>query len=276
MLCWTKAGAVPWPTTVQIRLAKRYEHRIQAGAPSPSRQLSLKEFQENAHYFRHTLNTSRSKPCHAMTLSALQEETPSRLERIAHILRDLQYSYVRAHIDLQAQSLLPYLDFADHIALSIQHPDTWKLYDLKAIDPARIYVSILLNHETYAHIDTLCTEIPKEITITLLYPFPLSPELIQSAPPIHAIQEQMKHLPPSIQLAGLPPCLSVREGKKTSNRWYVDADHQKESALLFFPDLLRYYKSESCRFCVKNASCDGFFVDYLNEHVQLNPISSNF
>ena len=275
MLCWTKAGAVPWPTTVQIRLAKRYEHRIRAGAPSPSRQLTLQEFQENARYFRHTLDTSRSKPCHAITLSALQEETPSRLENIAQVIRTFQYDYVRVHIDLQAQHLLPYLTFADHIALSIQHPKEWSEYNLHMIDPARLYISILMNHETLLHIHNLRAAIPEGITITLLYPFPLSPKLIQTAPPLHTIQEQIARLPPSIQVAGLPPCLSLREGKKTSNRWYVDADHQKDSALLFFPDLLRYYKSESCRFCVENASCDGFFVDYLNEHVQLNPIEDS-
>ena len=272
MLCWTRAGAVPWPTTVQIRLAKNYGG-IKAGAPLPSRQLSITEFSENVHYFRHTLDTPRSKACHSITLSALQQENAERLHSIKTILCDLQYTYIRAHIDQNSQHLLPFLDFAQHIALSIHHPNDWKSYNIKGVDPKRLRVSILLNNDTLPHITSLRTQIPSEIDFTLLYPFPLSPKLILSAPPIHKVQELISLLPPSIKIAGLPQCLSLRFGKKTSNRWYVDADHQKNSALLFFPDLLRYYKAESCRFCAQNAFCDGFFVDYLNETVQLRPLN---
>jgi hypothetical protein len=43
----------------------------------------------------------------------------------------------------------------------------------------------------------------------------------------------------------------------------VDADHQAESALLFFPDVVRFHKADVCRFCSANGNCDGFFATYL-------------
>ena len=272
MLCWTKSGAVPWPTTVQIRLAQKYEQRIVAGAPHPSRQLSIEEFRDNAHYFRVTLHTSRSKPCDSITLTALHEENPKRIAVLSQILQDLQYRYIRAHIDHQSQHLIKSLDFAHHISLAIRHPTDWAKYELKSISPRRLYISILLNNDTLPHLFSLFESFPQGSHITLLYPFPLSDTLIHTAPNIPALQKILKRVSKNINIAGLPQCLSYRQGKKTSNRWYVDADNQKEQALLFFPDLLRYYKSESCRFCTENAFCDGFFVDYLNETVQLKPL----
>ena len=32
---------------------------------------------------------------------------------------------------------------------------------------------------------------------------------------------------------------------------------------MFFPDVVRFHKSEVCRFCTQDGSCDGFFSTYL-------------
>jgi hypothetical protein len=43
----------------------------------------------------------------------------------------------------------------------------------------------------------------------------------------------------------------------------VDADHQCDEALLFFPDVVAFHKDEVCRFCPGDSACDGFFATYL-------------
>ncbi|MBM4366727.1 MAG: hypothetical protein FJ102_10975, partial [Deltaproteobacteria bacterium] len=69
-----------------------------------------------------------------------------------------------------------------------------------------------------------------------------------------------------VAIRGLPACLlaelSAHAGK-TGNRWYVDADHQVDKALLFFPDVVRFHKVDDCRFCTRNEACDGWFANYL-------------
>jgi hypothetical protein len=50
---------------------------------------------------------------------------------------------------------------------------------------------------------------------------------------------------------------------KTENRYYVDADHQQDQALLFFPDVVRFFKDDACRYCNLDGACDGFFATYL-------------
>ena len=69
-----------------------------------------------------------------------------------------------------------------------------------------------------------------------------------------------------ISLKGLPICYLGDLGKhvnRSGNRWYVDADHQKSEAILFFPGGVSFTKDEACRFCVANDRCDGFFATYL-------------
>jgi len=61
-------------------------------------------------------------------------------------------------------------------------------------------------------------------------------------------------------IKGLPACrldgLADRLWR-SANRWYVDAEHQGDAALLFFPEVLRFAKSDVCRFCSLDGSCDG-------------------
>jgi hypothetical protein len=55
----------------------------------------------------------------------------------------------------------------------------------------------------------------------------------------------------------------------------VDADHQLEGALLFFPDVVAFFKGEDCRFCRCDTKCDGFFATYLRRpgFPPLSPLS---
>ena len=59
---------------------------------------------------------------------------------------------------------------------------------------------------------------------------------------------------------GLPICRldgDVDAAWRSGNRWYVDAAHQCDAALLFFPGVVRFSKGDSCRFCSADGRCDG-------------------
>jgi hypothetical protein len=73
-----------------------------------------------------------------------------------------------------------------------------------------------------------------------------------------------------IAIKGLPACLlrDLPDGRslasRTRNRWYVDADHQRDRALLFFPDILRFSRPDTCRHCVLAPGCDGVAERWLD------------
>ena len=63
-----------------------------------------------------------------------------------------------------------------------------------------------------------------------------------------------------VGLKGLPACRLTRHRERmwrSRNRWYVDAGHQRDKALLFFPDVTRFAKADACRFCSWSDRCDG-------------------
>jgi hypothetical protein len=33
--------------------------------------------------------------------------------------------------------------------------------------------------------------------------------------------------------------------------------------MMFFPDVVRFFKGDACRFCALDGECDGFFATYL-------------
>lgn len=63
-----------------------------------------------------------------------------------------------------------------------------------------------------------------------------------------------------VGIKGLPGCALgpwVEHAWRTANRWYVDAEHQTDEALLFFPDVVRFAREDECRFCALQHQCDG-------------------
>lgn len=272
MLRWTDSGAVTWPQTLQIRISKRYDQRIKANAPEPTRRMSLAEIQDNLQYFRHKLDTPRTKPCSSITLSGLQEESMESIEALKVVLGLFDFSYIRAHLDTQSIHLASHLEFVDHISITLHDsiilPPHADLY-------AKVQYSIALSSQNLVVLSEMIASLQAiyAFPITLMYPFPLRTDIIHNAPSIQDVQKAVQHIDPNIPIVGIPKCLSLRSlSKKTSNRWYIDADHQKDQALLFFPDLLRYYKSDECRFCSMATKCNGFFSQYLNQSTQLSPL----
>ncbi len=71
MLSWTEAGAVKRPTTLQLRVHRRYPGRVRARAPEPTRSLSREEILANLHWFTEGQRGPRTAPCTALVLSGI-------------------------------------------------------------------------------------------------------------------------------------------------------------------------------------------------------------
>jgi hypothetical protein len=111
--------------------------------------------------------------------------------------------------------------------------------------------------------------------VTFTWPFPShgvpppppAPVVVEAA---RSAIEGLRAAGLSVVVKGLPPCTlrSVGEGAalawRTRNRWVVDADHQRERALLFFPDVLRFARPDGCRVCAWATRCDGVAAPWLD------------
>jgi len=131
---------------------------------------------------------------------------------------------------------------------------------------------------------TLIRVKPKQAALT--YPFPISGTSSSEVARIGAVVRSLSVVVPMLQgqgievsIKGLPACYLPKYQevfRKSANRWYVDADHQKDEAILFYPEVVAFTKAESCRFCAADPACDGFFATYLRREgfPPLNPIGT--
>jgi hypothetical protein len=123
--------------------------------------------------------------------------------------------------------------------------------------------------------------------VVLQWPFPgaevLAPPARQIAPAVRRAVLALEAAEIRVGVKGLPPCaLSpsslagpwATRAWRTRNRWYVDSDHQQADALLFFPDITRFAKPDSCRFCAVSHRCDGVLQPWLAQGLAgvLNPM----
>ena len=123
--------------------------------------------------------------------------------------------------------------------------------------------------------------------MTFTYPFPINGNEATTAPsPIRVVAalgpalSTLDQAHVEARIKGLPACHLGTDAQrlgKTSNRFYVDADHQMDQALVFFPDVVSFFKDDACRFCSANDACDGFFATYLRRpgFPPLSPIEAS-
>ena len=282
MLAWTQAGAVSRPTSVQIRVQRSYPGRIRAGAPVPTRTMSPDELLENVRHFTAGLRTPRTTPCDTLILSgvgvASRADTPDAIA----LAREEQVRWIALHVGVEDLTELRVSRFAgtvDTLVLPIQ-PGGDLVAGAGAIAEARAAgLKVATNTSLSANAlpglaaaaRLLATARPTSLTFT--YPFPINGGDASDVPPppraVAALREALQildaaGLPASVK--GLPACYLGSDAhrlRRTVNRWYVDADHQRDKALLFFPDVVSFYKHEVCRFCALDGACDGFFAAFL-------------
>ena len=282
MLAWTSAGAVARPTTVQIRVQRSYPGRIRAGAPVPTRSMSPEELLENVRYFTTGLRTPRTSPCETLVLSgvgvASRPDTPAAIAagRVEGVGRVILHVGVE---DLATLDLRPFAAQVDLLVVPVQ-PGGDLVAAAQAIrGAAALGLPVSTNTSLTANAlpglaaaaRVLAAARPQSLTFT--YPFPINGGDASDIPPppraVAALRTALQildaaELPAAVK--GLPACYLGADAhrlRRTANRWYVDADHQRDRALLFFPDVVAFAKDEACRFCTADGACDGFFAAYL-------------
>ena len=283
MIRWTAAGAVANPTTVQIRVQRSYPGRIRAGAPVPTRSMSPKELLKNIRFFTEGLSGPRTAPCTGLVLSGVgvgsREDVPEAIE----LARSLGVGSIVLHIggeDLASLDVGRFKGYVDTLVIPVQ-PESGRLVDVsRVIHAARdseltVAANTVLTANALPALQRAARSIAKVKpgSLTFTYPFPINGNEATSAPTPPRVMSALKPVFPildkagiRVQVKGLPACHLGPEASrlgKTQNRYYVDADHQEEHALLFFPDVVRFHKADVCRFCSANDTCDGFFATYL-------------
>ncbi len=285
MLSWTAAGAVERPRTLQIRVQRSYPGRIRAGAPVPTRAMSVEEIRANLRYFTEGMTGPRTQPCTGLVLSGVGVAARDDIPPLVVEARAWGIEEVVLHVgveDLQRFDAEGWRNHADVLVVPIQ-PGTVGGQLESAVQAMRnakregfrLYANTVLNDRALDRLKVigrlLIAANPDGVTFT--YPFPVDGGTSGTAPPPGRTLAALSPVFAALEAAGieprikgLPACyLGALAGRlaRTGNRWYVDADHQKNEALMFFPQVVSFAKDEGCRFCAADERCDGFFATYL-------------
>lgn len=279
MLTFTGSGAVERPTVLQIRVQRSYPGRVRAGAPVPTRSMTAAEVMENVAFFR--AGGPRALPVSGLVLSGVGVAGRGDLPEIVGHAREHGISRITLHagvedltgfvptpgVDLVTLPLQP-SESADALTAAVEALARCKLAGLNAssntvMDGASLpYLTAIARAAVAAGV----------VGHTFTFPFPVDGGASEVVPAPRAVAalsgavEVLKRGGVPCAIKGLPACYLGELGptlRKSGNRWYVDADRQLGAALLFFPDVVAFYKAEGCRFCSADGRCDGFFAGYL-------------
>ncbi|MCP4804494.1 MAG: hypothetical protein GY913_20570 [Proteobacteria bacterium] len=284
MLTWTDAGAVERPTRVQIRVQRAYPGRVRAGAPVPTRSMSTAEIEENLVFFTAGMSGPRSTPCTHLVLSGVgvagRDDTPEILTRA----RELGFTQTVLHAggeDLDHFDAKRVAGLADVVVVPVQ-PGPGGAVNLgtRAIATCRaegidVVANTVLSEAAIRSLRPAARAMARALptAATFTYPFPIGGNRTSEVPRPAAVVAalgpaigELERAGVRVAVRGLPACYLGRLAHlagRSANRWYVDADHQRGEAILFFPAVARFHKGDACRFCTLDGDCDGFFATYL-------------
>lgn len=260
MLAWTAAGAVARPRTLQLRLSAAFPERVSGRAPTPSRALTAEEAAANIAWF--TMPSPRGLPVDGLVLSGAGVARRPDLPALIAQARGAGVVRVVLHVSTADLPYVPAVDRCVVTARVVSPSDRDPLREALAAHPG-VDVNLPLVASTLPGLED-ATRIAREggaASITYTWPFPggESPaDLSGSVAALRAAIPAAAGLPVTIK--GLPACWLAELGRctrRSANRWYVDAEHQKEAAILFFPGVVAFAKADACRFCSRDAACDG-------------------
>jgi hypothetical protein len=267
VLRFTAAGVVEAPTTLQIRVSRELPGRVAAGAPAPGREMTDDEVRDNLHYFAVRRVGPRSVACTAVVLSGVDLPTRGALAPLIDDARGWGVRRVVLHLARGARDALrssPLRTRVDEVAVGVSSADD--LADVAALVRAgiRVVAVVPLDARTLARLDALARALaaarPARVTLT----WPLAdddpPHAARVVPALGPPLTALRDAGVQVGIKGLPACTLGAFGdasSRTRNRVYVDAEHQREGALLLFPDVLRFERVDACRFCAAAARCDG-------------------
>ena len=258
VLSFTPAGAVQTPTTLQIRWQPSFAQRVEAGAPSPTRVLEADEVLANIRHFTLDRVNPRTRPINALVLSAF-DPTTADFKRIIHAARQWGVARITGHLTPQQVDRVSH--GLDAIAVRVR----------TAADVRRVIlhhdrhttVVVLLDRDTEQRAGPLASALAQSAPDRIVFTWPFPPaEPLFAARATQLLDRLVSHLPPHVEwgLKGLTACQAPLHRDRvwrTSNRFYVDSDHQGDNALLLIPHLVDFTKPDSCRYCRRNPSCDG-------------------
>ncbi len=285
MISWTPAGAVESPTTLQIRVQRSYPGRVRAGAPVPTRSMSTTDILRNIEFFTRERQSTRIPQCTCLLLSGVGVVTRPDIVRIAETARQWGIQRLLLHAGGEDLRHLPHTarkDLLDAIVVPMQPVAVagGLSHAMEAVAHCRdvgisVTVNTVLTQRAVDRLPAVARAIArlKPDRVLFTYPFPVNGNEGAAPPPIRRTLAAMKSALVTLvsagvrpRLKGLPACYLGNYASfigRTSNRWYVDADHQRDGALMFFPEVLSFHKEEICRFCSLDTNCDGFFATYL-------------
>jgi hypothetical protein len=260
---WTSRGAVALPDTLQVRLSPSHPGRLAVGAPTPGRTMTPAELASNLAWF--TEPGPRGRPVRGLVLSGVPDEPEPWVEAVV-AARARSVTTVVVHAEgtraarLQASGLARSVD---RWVVVVRSPE-----DVAALG-AGVQAIVPLEEEVLPRVEAiavaLSTAAPARVVFTWPFPTgsgPLPPPVDEARAAIQRGVDALAGV--EWQVKGLPACLLrslgppvIARSARSANRWYVDADNQRDRALLFHPEVLRLSKVETCRFCELDPRCDG-------------------
>jgi hypothetical protein len=273
MLAWTPAGAVARPRTVEAELQRAYPDRVPAGAPVPTRSMTLEEVGENLRWFNAA--SARGLPIEAVVLSGQGVAARADLPAIVATARSLGVTRVVVHAGVEELAALRVVAGVDRYVLPVRTGPGGAAPDALAAAFAgaraagvAVDANAPLRAEALASLDEAVgiALAGGAASMTFSYPFPTGgddapPSVPAAVAALAGPAARVESAGVPLAVKGLPACWLGslgRHARRSANRWYVDADHQKESAMLFFPGVVAFAKADPCRFCAADAACDGY------------------
>lgn len=266
MIRFTSAGAVQSPITLQVRVDRTFTDRVVAGAPSPSRAMAADEVLAAVRAFTIGSSGPRSHPCTQLVLSGVRSDGLAALPGVCEQGRAWGIERITVHagpsqVAALVASGLP--AHVDAVAFTVREPE-----DVIALAPlAGLFRTavVLLDDAALGALDATVSALEQVRPERAVFTWPLPPSVeppaaVRAADAIAAVAGPGRLAGVPWGIKGLPACrLGALADRlwRSANRWYVDAEHQGDAALLFFPDVLRFAKADVCRFCALDGRCDG-------------------
>jgi hypothetical protein len=264
MLRFTAAGVVAAPRAAQLRVGVELGHGVSAGAPTPSRGMTAEEVHRALQHFTVGQRGPRGTPCETVVLSGVPSEGLGALDAAVRAGRAEGVRHVVVHATVDRDPVRP--AWVDEVVRFVRAPD-----DVGAADTVVVPLDDGQLDVRAEAVRAALGRSPRRVVLTWPFPGGASTGPRAVAAPADAVVawldrglgELLEASGVRWELKGLPACLAGRwraRRARTRNRWYVDADHGPHAAagaLLFFPDVARYAKVDSCRFCALDGVCDG-------------------
>ena len=268
---------------LQVRVERRFAGRIEAGAPQPERSLTPQELLDNLSFFTVERRGPRTSPCTSLVLSGQRVVDRPDLRPAIEAARGWGVERVTLHLgegDIEGFDVTQWRDSVDTLVVPVvgegagfkgSEAIMQQACDAGLRVVSNLQLDALALEQMESVLDVLCRVRPQSAVFT--HPFPRGAADARALAPLDSVIAGLKSAKAGLKSAGiswvvkgLPVCwlggLEVQAGR-SANRWYVDAAHQREEALLFFPDVVQMTKAEPCRFCSMNSECDGFFDEWL-------------